>query len=203
MPEPEAISEELQELLIPHLKEALREEDWQYIPDMLEEGVFTTTEDGNTLVTPTPLFEGEPAMQFSTVSGEFVDLTDWDYIVEYVNPPSPDYSKDETICALQHYHKREYQTITDYSKVYDNRTTLTVNSITLYKYDCPSQTIYLKEDNYPVTYGNQAVDETYYYYNFDENLAGTSDESSLYEYKVTYEWKRNTIWGYDPDAEEE
>lgn len=201
MPQPEAISEELQELLIPNLKEHLLEEDWQYIPDMIEEGVFTNTEDGNRLVTPTPIYEDAPAMQFSVETGEYIELTDWDYIVAYVNPPMPTYDVETTICALKHYHKQDYQTVTDYEKIYNNRTTLTVNDTTIYKYDCVGQTIYLKADNYPITYGNQLVTETEYMYNFTGNPAGNEDVD-MYTYKVPYEWVRNTIWGYDPDAEE-
>lgn len=196
-----SITPELRELIEPHLKECLLEEDWQYIDDMFSEVVYTYP-NGVGLVTLKPHSDYVPAMEFSTVTGEFVELTDWDY-VQTVDAEAQLVEEEQriameaTISALKHYHKLEYQTITDYDKVIDSRVELTVNSTTLYKYDCPCQTIYLKADNYPITYDRQKVVGDYYYYNFSDNTptSETEDELDLYKYKVKYEWKRNTnIW---------
>ena len=201
-----SITTDLRELIEPHLKECLLEEDWQYIDDMFSEVVYTYP-NGVSLVTLKPYSDDVLAMEFSTVTGEFVELTDWDYIQTVDAEAQQEeaeakVARDETIRALQHYHKVDYQTMTDYDKVYDNRSTLTVNSTTIYKYECPCQTIYLKADNYPITYGNQLVTEDEYMYNFSDNTAGSTDDVDLYSYRVSYEWLRNTIWGYDPDEEE-
>lgn len=205
MAEPEPITEELRELIEPHLKEHLTEDEYQYIDTMFSEVVYTYP-NGVPLVTLKPPLEGYPAMQFSKITGEFMEITLWDYIQTVdaeaqLEAEEQRVAKEATINALMHYHKLEYQMITDYSKVYDNRTTIILDNVTLYKYECVAQTIYLKEDNYPVSYDKQAVDNDWYYYNFDTNLAQSSDEKKVYTHRVSYEWKRNTIWGYDPDAE--
>jgi hypothetical protein len=195
----EEITTELRALIEPHLREVLLEEDYDLIDDMFSEVVYTQPE-GIPLVALMPPQGDGISLQFSCLTGEFVELTDWDYVQTVDVEEQERAHRLEDMCgaietALRHYHKEEYQTVTDYQKVIDNRTELTVDGVTLYKYDCPLQTIYLKEDNYPVTYGNQKVDSTYYYYTFSESNIDPEHDVDKYTYKVSYEWKRNeNIW---------
>lgn len=97
----------------------------------------------------------------------------------------------ETItCALKHYHSPRYHGITDYKKVINNRTEITVNDTLLYKYPCPCQTIYLNSEHYPITYNKQHVIEDKYYYDFNPD---TEDIAGTYEEIGTYEWKRTQV----------
>ena len=193
------ITEELKEMIIPHLKEHMSDTTmWQYFDDMFSEVVYTQPA-GIPLVALKPPLEDEGiSMQFSCIDGDFVEITDWEYIqtVDVAAQTAEREARElvETISSvLKHYHKVEYQVMTDYEKVISNRTTLAVDNTTVYKYDCPMQTIYLNGQHYPITYGNQRVDEDYYYYNFnDPNM--TSDDVDFYTYKVKYEWKRDNVW---------
>lgn len=87
--------------------------------------------------------------------------------------------------VLQHYHKLEYQRITDYDKVIDARETIE-EGVTLYP--CPCQPIYLDDNFYAVTYGNQYVIDDEYYYDF--NSETELDICGTYTYINTYEWLR-------------
>jgi hypothetical protein len=195
----EEITPELRALIEPHLREVLLEEDYDLVDDMFSEVVYTQPE-GIPLVALMPPHGEGISLQFSCLTGEFVELTDWDYVQtvdveEQERAHRLEDMRGAIETALRHYHKEEYQTVTDYQKVIDNRTELTVDGVTLYKYDCPLQTIYLKEDNYPVTQGNQKVDSTYYYYTFSGSNIDPEHDVDKYTYKVSYEWKRNeNIW---------
>lgn len=193
------ITEEEKELITPHLKEHLDPDSWFMIDDLFSYGVVHTYPEGMHYITiRVPNF---PAMQFNAINGEFTELTDWDYIVTVdVDAQIAENEEQDMIqeveAALRHYHKQDFQIFTDYEKVFKNRTSLVVDNQTIYKYDCPMQTIYLNSDNYPITIGNQKVDANYYYYIFDHNLgAGDVEDVTQYTYKVKYEWKRTeNIW---------
>ena len=200
MPEPTGeISEELKEMIIPHLKEHLDPDSWDYIPQMFEQVVYT--QPGVVpLVTLDPIYD-YPAMQFSCITGEFMELTNWDYIValDESEETAEREARElvETIeTALRHYHKQEYQVATDYEKVINNREEIEMDGYRLYKYNCPGQTIYLDDTMYPVSYENQLVEGDWYYYNFsDEPVDPELRQYDLYDYKISFEWKRlENIW---------
>lgn len=96
---------------------------------------------------------------------------------------------DKIRTVLWHYLLPQYRRVCDFEDVIENRQALTVDGSTVYQYDCPGQTIYLREDYYPVTYGNQVVNKEFdaYYYNF----AGSED--AWMECIASYEWKRNSL----------
>ena len=99
----------------------------------------------------------------------------------------------ETItCAIKHYLQTDFHLITDFQKVIQNREEFEINvngeRKTLYKYECPCQTIYLGENNYPWTYGQQYIVNDEYYYDFNENNDG--EAAGTYTYINTVEWKR-------------
>ena len=106
---------------------------------------------------------------------------------------------EKLTCALKHYHLSDYHHITDYYKVIDNRTELTVNNETVYKYKCPCQTIYLDSENYAITYDKQYVIEDMYYYDF--NKEHSPDLPGTYTEIGTQEWLRNSAHGEDPEEE--
>ena len=192
----ETITPELRTLIEPHLKECLDPSIWYLMDDMFEQVVYTQPGEVP-YVTLYPCGDW-PAMQFSCITGEFTELTSWEYVVNLdVEAQTAEREARELVetisSALKHYHKVEYQKVTDYEKVISNRTSLTVDGTTVYRYDCPMQTIYLNGQHYPITYGNQRVDEDYYYYNFNDPSM-TSDDVDFYTYKVKYEWKREHVW---------
>lgn len=199
MPEPtNDISEELKELITPHLKDHLDPDSWDYIPQMFNQVVYTQPGEVP-YVTLYPISDF-PAMQFSCITGEFMELTSWEY-VQMVDVDAQTAEREhiemiETITsALQHYHKPDYQIMTDYEKVIENRKELTVNGNILYQYNCPLQTIYLDESNYPISYKNQRVEGDYYYYYFGDDEVDPDVDTDKYSYKVDYEWKRvEDIW---------
>ena len=72
------ITTEERELIEPHLKEHLDEDSWQYIEDIFDYGVIHTYPEGTHFITLyIPNF---PCMQFSAETGEFAELTTWDYV---------------------------------------------------------------------------------------------------------------------------
>ena len=76
------ISDELKQLILPHLRDHLMEQDWKYIEDMFTEVYFTKFA-GVPRVTLKPHPElGEIAMQFDYLTGTFLEITQWDYIKE-------------------------------------------------------------------------------------------------------------------------
>jgi len=191
------ITEEERELIKPHFKESLDPDSWDMIDGLLDYGVVHTYPDGVHFISVR--VPGFAAMQFAADTGEFAELTDWDYILTVdTEAQLEELEEQERLIqietALRHYHNVDYQVMTDYQKVISNRGTLTVNNTTVYKYECPLQTIYLKEDNYPITIDRQRVDSDYYYYNFGPDVV-ESDDVPEYTYKVRYEWKRlEDIW---------
>ncbi len=86
--------------------------------------------------------------------------------------------------------------ITDFKQVINDREALTVAGKTIYKYECPVQTIYLNEDGYAVNYEKQIItsDEygiMQYYYLF---ITGDPERVALEAEHITrWEWKRNFI----------
>ena len=114
----------------------------------------------------------------------------------------------ETItCALKHYLQTNFQLITDFTKVIQNRTELEVEidntTMTLYKYECPGQTIYLDNTHYPWTYDNQLVVNDEYLYDFNED--NLEDTPGTYTYINTSEWQRTSEtedWMYVNQEEE-
>lgn len=83
---------------------------------------------------------------------------------------------------VEHYHRSIYHKITDYEKVVANKTTTSLDGETLYVFEAPGQTIYLNNEGYPVTIGNQMVDANMkaYYYRRNAN--------EDFEYICPYEW---------------
>lgn len=192
----EEITNELRQLIEPRLREMLPEDSYEYIDEMFSEVVYSAP-DGVLRVSLKPIGDA-PSFQFSTVTGEFLEITDWEYIqsvdldAQLAEQEQQD-NVEATITALKHYHKQEYQTITDYEKVVNDRRALTYDGVSFYEYVLPGQVIYLKEDNYPITYKNQLVSDGWYYYTDDSTADGESLDR--YTYKVKYEWKRTSIWG--------
>lgn len=190
------ITEEEKALIKPNLITHLDPDSADYADDLLDYGVVHTYPNGVHYITVyVPDF---PAMQFSAATGDFAELTDWDYILEVDADAQQEEAEEqealEEICeVLRFYHKVEYRGTVDYGKVVENRTTLTVDGDTLYQYNCPLQTIYLDDTNYPVTYGRQKVDEDYYYYDFSTESVDP-DFVDQYTYRVPYEWKREEVW---------
>ena len=190
----EKITQELREKIEPYLRERVDEDLWNRRDEMFEEVVYTQPE-VIPLVTLKPLLDNTPAMQFSCITGELMELTDWDYIqtVDYDAQIEEHELREsiELVCSiLRFYHHRDYRSITDYEKAYNNRVELKVNEDTVYRYDLPFQTIYLNSENYPITLGDQLVQDNKYYYNFDDEETDTDDPTG-YTYICRYEWKRN------------
>lgn len=76
------ISEDLKKLILPNLKLHLDEIDFQYIDTMFSECYKTYPEGRNTpwvTLKPHP-HAGTIAMQFSMLTGSFMEITDWNYI---------------------------------------------------------------------------------------------------------------------------
>lgn len=193
------ISEELKELIRPHLISMIPEEDVPRIEEMFSEVYYTTLDDIQR-VTVKPITSGTLTAQFSLYSGEFLEMTDWDYIQTVgttIEPSRNEYSKDpneKIVTALKHYLKTDYHLLSDFYKIVENREEVATG---IYKYSCPFQIIYLDDECYPMTRGNQKVDieNNRYYYNFNQVSANSTSEEDLFECIGTYEWKRNTnIW---------
>lgn len=95
---------------------------------------------------------------------------------------------------LKHYHNPGYREITDYDKVVELGVPLEVEGDTIMAYPCPGQTIYINPDTgYAVTYRRQKVDveNNKYYYNFTDT--DDTEDDTLYEYVVEYEWKNTSL----------
>ena len=74
------MSETLKNKIIPEIKNHLLEEDWEHIPDMINEA-YITKPDEITLVSLKPCPQcGDISMQFNINTGEYVELTSWKYI---------------------------------------------------------------------------------------------------------------------------
>ena len=74
------IDDRLKELILPNLQMHLEKQDWKYIDEMFSE-VYLTDHDGIERVTLKPHPEASTiAMQFATLNGQFIEITDWDYI---------------------------------------------------------------------------------------------------------------------------
>ena len=102
---------------------------------------------------------------------------------------------DDTIAhILEFYHKPEYRQITDYEKVVQLGTPITVDGEQCMQYPCPAQLITLNEDGYAVTTGKQRVSEEQnaYWYNWYND--DTSDDMS-YEYVGPYQWLKTKVYG--------
>ncbi|RAP51130.1 MAG: hypothetical protein BZ138_05990 [Methanosphaera sp. rholeuAM270] len=192
------ISDELKEMIRPHLVSMIPEGDVSRVEEMFSE-VYYTTLNGIQRVTVKPITSGTLTAQFSLYTGEFLEMTDWEYIqtVGSTTPPEViDFVRDpneEIICALKHYHLNMYHHITDYERVIANRSEV---SSGVFEYPCPGQNIYLDSTYYAVTYGRQRVDTNAdaYYYNFSDINADSSTDTDLFEWLATYEWKRSNIW---------
>lgn len=73
------ISEDLKQKIIPNLKLALLEEDWDKIDIMFSE-CYKTVLNGTPVVTLYPHDPNTLAMQFSMLTGSYIDVTEWSYI---------------------------------------------------------------------------------------------------------------------------
>lgn len=201
------IDPDIQILVEPHLRERLSEEWQERMDEMFAEVVYTHP--GVTyFVTLNPLGDF-PAFQFSCETGEFVGLTNWEYIQTVDVDAQLDSFEEENYwelvaSVLEYYHNIEYRTTADYMKSAKNRTeneeASTEYGKIIYEYNCPAQTIYLTEEHYPVTWGEQRVDDTleWYMYNFSEyesasDLVTSDDDSDRFSYKIPYEWKREEV----------
>lgn len=200
----ETISEELREKILPNLKEMLDEESWEYIPDIFDEGGIFTYPNGIPLVA-LHLDDDYPSPQFFVSTGEFAELTTWEYIQTVdAQAQLDEYEAEQynelVASVLEYYHRRDYRGTADYLRIVEKRT---VNADatneygeTVYEYACPFQPIYLTEEHYPVSWQRQKVDDEleWYMYNFsemDSDLNG--DETYLYTYKVAYDWKKEQV----------
>ena len=201
------IKPEDREKIEPYLRQQISEHYYPQIDDMFAQVVYTYP-DGIPLVALNPCGEF-PSMQFLTTTGEFAELTSWDYIVNVDVEAQIQETEEKrywelVASVLEYYHRIDFRATADYERTARNRT---VNDDateeygeTIYEYNCPMQTIYLTEDHYPVSYGEQYVDEEqeWYMYNFNDELDVTdlyiADENSdNFEYKIPYEWKREEI----------
>lgn len=191
------LSSELQEKLRPALEEYFFDSNpVELINSILQEGVFTCPEGIDLVTLNIPDY---PALQFRVDTGEFIELTDWDYIqtVDVEAQKAEAKEKEELeglITILTHYLRWDLRICCDFETVIKNRKTLTVGGVTVYEYPCPGQTIYLKEDNYPITYGRQRVKGNRYQYNFRDEEGDPSVSDDLYTDVARYEWKRNSIF---------
>lgn len=201
MAEVDILPDELRELIGPHLREILLSDYGEItdeiIEDMFNEVVFTYP-DGMHLVTLNPCGE-LPAPQFNVYTGEFVELTNWDYIqtvdVEAQILENEHRELIEKVSGvLNHYLSNEYKILSNYEIIIDNRREITVHGETIYAYDCPCQTIYLDENLYAVTYDRQKVEDDKYYYNFT-SIESNPNMKDIYTYIAPYEWKRSTSGG--------
>ena len=74
------IKEELKNLIKPNALIHMPKEDWDYLDVMFTE-TYLTYHEGIERVSLKPHPEaGRLSMQFSTLNGAFIELTDWDYI---------------------------------------------------------------------------------------------------------------------------
>lgn len=74
------INNELKEKIIPNLKIHLQRNDWKYVEMMFSEVYYTYFEGlGRVTLMPHPN-AGDIAMQFSSLTGSFIEITSWDYI---------------------------------------------------------------------------------------------------------------------------
>jgi len=188
----------------PNLRDRLGDSYQDQVDEMFEQVVYTFP-DGVPLVTLYPCGDF-PAMQFSTVTGEFMELTSWEYI-QTVDVEAQIQEAEEKLywelvaSVLEYYHRIDYRATSDYLQTAHARS---VNAEatqkygeTIYEYNCVAQTIYLNEEHYPVTWGEQYVDseQKWYMYNFNDeldasDLYNTDDDSDNFEYKIPFEWKR-------------
>jgi hypothetical protein len=102
---------------------------------------------------------------------------------------------DDTIAhILEFYHKPAYRQITDYEKVVQLGTPITVDGEQCMQYPCPAQTITINSEGYAVTTGKQRVSEEQnaYWYNWYND--DTSDDMS-YEYVGPYQWLKTRVYG--------
>ena len=196
MAEIETLPDTLKDKVRPHLKEHLDPDSWGFVEDILTEGVYTYPH-GDKFVTLN--IPGFPAMQFDCATGEFMELTNWDYIqtvdVEAQLAEAQRQAELETLeVVLTHYLRWDLRICADFETIIAHRKTLTVNGVTVYEYPCPGQTIYLKEDMYPITYGKQRVKGDRYQYNFMDETGDPSEADDLYTDIARYEWQRNSIF---------
>ena len=110
---------------------------------------------------------------------------------------------DETLeHIVEFYHKPELRAITDYEKVVENKTTISVDGETILVFEPPMQRIYLTTEGYPIDIGNQRVDinkNIYYYrWNMDPNV----EEDTAFEYVAPYEWLRTNQTAFVDTPEE-
>jgi len=74
------ISDKLRGFIEPNLLLHLSKKDWGYVDDMFSE-VYLTNFDGIERVTLKPHpHAGQIALQFATLNGAFLEITDWEYI---------------------------------------------------------------------------------------------------------------------------
>lgn len=194
-------------LIEPHLRERISEHYQDQVDAMFAQVVYTYP-DGIPLVTLYPCGEF-PAMQFSCVDGDFCELTSWEYIqtvdVEAQIREAEEKRYWELVASvIEYYHRIDFRATADYDLIARHRTVNTEATEeydeTIYEYSCPAQTIYLTEEHYPVSWGQQYVDdeEKWYMYNFNDELDASDlyiseDNSDNFEYKIAYEWKRNEV----------
>ena len=89
---------------------------------------------------------------------------------------------------LKHYLKNEYIGLCNYDHIIENREEIKIEyNETIYKYNCPCQTIYLDIDGYAVNYDKQHIINEEYYDDFNTNEEG----AGTYTYIAPLEWKRN------------
>lgn len=65
--------------------------------------------------------------------------------------------KEGLIRILHHYLRNDLCELTDFEKVIETRTPLTINNEQCYQYNCPIQTIYLNTEGYAVDYKRQHI----------------------------------------------
>ena len=89
---------------------------------------------------------------------------------------------------LKHYLKDSVVKLCNFETVITNREEVEEG---IYEYKCPLQTVWLNEEGYAVTYGNQYVIDDEYYYDFN-TYSTEIDLAGTYEYINTLEWKNNS-----------
>lgn len=209
MAEPQPIQEEHRILIEPYLRERVNDEIWSMRDEMFANVVYTQPGPVPYVTLRMPTGYTGPALQFSCITGEFMELTTWEYVrnldVEQQTIEREEREYFELVASvLEYYHRIDFRATADYERTARNRT---VNADataqygeTIYEYNCPLQTIYLTEDHYPVSWEEQYVDEEqeWYMYNFDDDLfvsdlIETEDDSTNIKYRVPYEWKREEV----------
>lgn len=190
------ITDEEKEKITPHLKEHLDPDSWHMIDDIFNYGVVHTYPDRQHFIT-VHFRGGFACPQFDAATGEFAEITRWDYILTVDTAAqiaeNEELDRIELLSAvLKYYHTTKFNYCTDYEKVIAAREPVTIDGVECYKYKCPGQDIYLNQDNYPVTYDKQLIKDGYYYYTF-RNQDADPDDISVYDYKIPYEWKRYEV----------